>query len=243
MPLHDAFKRLRETLLKGASCDGKADQEPDADGVFRAGDWQPASDRRRVEIMITGDPSRVKDVAGAVDKLQEQIFHGSLGPGKVEIRLTGFLDGKCTHTSGWSDTPQNAASQARRWQCYESRTQFAEAFARSSTDMVDAIVIVGHKFDDNMREALRQADVLKKQGVRIFCFHVGDDPKSLAAFEQLSARTNGVCLQLTDKSSVEHVMPVLMAHLRGDDQMLAALAPNHPDAVRLLHMLPSKDPV
>jgi len=236
MSVRDIFKNLHEAFAKPAACDPALGPVTGEDGIARASrEWQPKQARRRVEVMVTGDPSRVGVVADAVDKFQAQIFGGAPGPGNLELRITGFLDG-CIHRSKWSKKPFKAAAQARKWHCEQSRTTFASAFQESADESVDAIVMVGHRFDDDVAEALRQAEKLKEQGVPVHCFHTGQDEASREAYEKLAHATGGVFMQLADQRGIAEVMPVIMAHLNDEDQMLA-LAPEDRDAKNLLRML------
>ncbi len=206
------------------------------DGILRAnGGWKPQAARRRVEIMVTGDPSRVATVSDAVDDIQKEVFGSATKPENLELRITAFLDG-CIHRSKWNKKPFKAAAEARKWECEQSKTRFADAFADSHGELVDTLVIVGHRFDENIEEALKKAEELKQQGVRIHCFHTGKDEASRAAYEKLATETDGVFLQLTDQSSIANVIPIIMAH-ENDERALLALNPKGNEAKKLMSML------
>ena len=59
---------------------------------------------------------------------------------------------------------QLAAAQAREWECQPDCTRFADAFADSRGEMVDDLVIIGDRFDEDKDEALRQVEQLKERG-------------------------------------------------------------------------------
>jgi len=197
-------------------------------------DWESSSSRQRIEIMITGDPSRVGFVADIIDKMQKLIF-ADKPEQKTELRVTGFLDG-CIHRSKWTKKPFKAAQQARQWHCEQSKTRFGDALANSAGEMVDHLVLVGHRFDDDLDEVLRQAQDLKQQGVAVHCFHTGNDTASRHAYEKLAEETGGVFLQLPDQSSIAEVMPILMAHIHDKDALLA-LQPENESAQKLKSLL------
>jgi len=213
-------------------------QGPDIgdDGVMHANtQWRPQDTRRRVEIMVTGDPSRVGVVADTIDKLQGKIFEETSPSDQLELRVTGFLD-NCIHRSKWHKKPFKAAAQARDWHCEQSRTRFADAFADSKGELLDTLVIIGHRFDDDIDEALSCAEELREQGVQIHCFHTGNDKPSHDAYEKLATYTGGVFLQLADQSSLAEVVPILMAHLTHEDSLLE-LKPSGTDAKKLMNIL------
>jgi hypothetical protein len=236
------LQHVRDALA-GLAVDRKAAKlgpESDDDGVLRASsDWKPDSARKRIEIMVTGDPSRVGAIADIIDDLQKQVFGGPTQLENLQLRITGFLDG-CIHRSKWGRKPFKAAQEARNWHCDQSGTRFADAFAKSSGEMVDAVILVGHRFDDDMQEALKQADQLKEQGVAIHCFHTGNDQASRAAYEKLAQETDGVFMQLPDQRSIGEVMPILMAHIH-DDESLLMLDPQSETARQLKNMLISTE--
>ncbi len=235
----DFFQRLQEMF--GNSAARKPDAES-GDGIARANKgWQPKEARRRVEVMITGDPSRVGVIADTIDDFQKKLFAGAAAAREnLELRITGFLD-NCIHRSKWSKKPFKAAAQARRWHCEQGQTLFAEAFAHSSGEMLDDLVIIGDRFDDNMEEALRQVEHLKEQGVHIHCFHTGSDKESREAYERLATQTDGVFMHLENQGSIKEVMPVLMAHLNNRDSPLE-IDTDDKEAKKLMKLLARDKP-
>jgi len=225
MKLKDLLQKMR-AALGSFTRDGEA-----------VADWEPFKTRRRVEIMVTGDPSRVGAVADAMDEAQKQLFAGN--GDAIELRITGFLD-NCIHRSRWSKKPFKAAAQARRWQCEQAKTRFADAFADSRGEMLDDLVIIGDRFDDRMEDALRQVEHLKEQGVRVHCFHTGKDLSSQEAYEKLATESGGVFMRLEGQSSIAEVMPILMAHLNDRDKVPAVEAGGN-EAQKLKRLLTQDD--
>jgi hypothetical protein len=170
--------------------------------------------------MVTGDPSRIGAVADAVDEAQKHILGTAPDKQSFETRVTAFLD-NCIHRSRWSKKPFQTGQRAKRMHCKQSATKIADAFAHSHGEMVDDIILIGHRFDDDFNAALEQVQQLIEQGVHIHCFHTGADQESRKAYEDLAQKTGGVFLQLTDQSSLMQVMPILMAHLNDQDTLEA----------------------
>lgn len=221
MPLSSFFQRLQQAVKSFSNDEVEHGPVADDDGIIRADtDWKAQARHRRVEIMVTGDPSRVSAVADAIDVAQKHILKDAKEGQKIESRVTAFLDG-CIHRSRWSKKVFQTAAKARRMHCEQSKTKFADAFANSSGEIVDDIILIGHRFDDDFKEALDQAERLKEQGVHIHCFHTGADTESREAYEALAEKTGGVFLQLTDQSQLNQVMPILMNHLNDQDKMEA----------------------
>ena len=144
----------------------------------------PQNLTRRVEIMVTGNVSRVAVVRNALLDLQNQLFRQA-GNNNLELRVTAFLDG-CRHTTPWSRSSIDAGNSTTRWHCFQGETRYAEALAYSAgeSDPIDAIVIFGNRFDDNLPHVLGIADRLQKRGTRIYAFHLGGRGHSRRAYEE-----------------------------------------------------------
>ena len=225
----------------GANADGTCKPKPD---IFRPdAAWQPKFASRRVELMITGTLSRVAYVRSSVTALQTQLFQSTLREKQLELRVTAFLDG-CRHSTPWSTSPVDVGANTQRWHCYQGQTLFAQALEQSSKEeMIDAIIIYGDRFDDNLNTTIKQAEKLRAQGTRIFAFHVGANAASRNAYERVADHTGGVCLQLTDDKSFGEVMPVITDYLFRREQALVALpAPSNPDVKLLVDRLKAQPP-
>jgi hypothetical protein len=206
----------------------------------------PQDVTRRVEIMVTGSVSRVAVVRNALLDLQSQLFRQA-GDNNLELRVTAFLDG-CRHTTPWSRSSINAGNSTTRWHCFQGETRYAEALAYSAdeSDPIDAIVVFGNRFDDNLPHVLGIADRLQKRGTRIYAFHLGGRGHSRRAYEQLAACTGGAFVQLTDQQAFARVMPVIAAYVLRPVEALQTLpSPRDVDTKALvdrLKQLPPPDP-
>lgn len=179
---------------------------------------------RRVEFMITGSISRVRAVRTALRDLQAQLF-SEIGD-RLELRITAFLDG-CRHTTPWSRSPIDVGNRTNGWHCFQGSTRYSEALAHSANenDPIDAIVIFGDRFDDNLPHTLGIVDRLHQRGTRIYAFHVGGKTRSRQAYEQLAERTGGAFVQLSDQRAFARVMPVIVDYLLRPAEALQALPP------------------
>jgi hypothetical protein len=201
---------------------------------------------RRVELMVSGPPARLGAVRKSLDLVQRQLVEEARGGGgKLELRVTAFLDG-CRHTSPWSTSPVDAGAATTRWHCFQGQTLFAEAFGYSLTERerVSAIIIFGDRFDDGP-EAFDLAARLRDRGTKIFAFHVGRDRKSRSAYAELAEAAGGVSVPLSGDAALSRVLPVITNYLFRPAEALRALpAPKDPDIKALverlkLHPLPA----
>jgi hypothetical protein len=204
---------------------------------------QPQMVKRRVEIMVTGGTSRVGMVRNALQDLQIQLFQ-EVGNDNLELRVTAFLDG-CRHTTPWSHSPIDAGASTNRWHCFQGGTRYAEAFGYTAneTDPVDAIVMFGDRFDDDLRRSLEIAERLRQQGTRIYAFHVRGNSRTRHAYEQLAERTGGAFVQLSNPRAFARVMPVIVDYLVRPAEVLRALpVPRDADIRALIERLKLKPP-
>ena len=199
---------------------------------------QPQNIMRRVEIMTTGSASRVGVVRNALHDLQAQLFQQANGD-NLELRVTAFLDG-CRHTTPWSRSPIDVGNSTTAWHCFQGSTRYSEALAYSANegDPIDAIIMFGDRFDDNLAHTLGIAERLQKQGTRIYAFHVGGKSRSRHAYEQLADRTGGAFVQLSDQQAFARLMPVIAAYVLRPVEALQALpAPKDADTKALVDRL------
>jgi hypothetical protein len=134
----------------------------------------------------------------------------------------------------------NVGRRTTRWHCFQGSTRYAEALAYSAneSDPIDAIVMFGDRFDDDLSHTLGIADRLQKQGTRIYAFHVGGKARSRDAYQQLAERTGGAFVQLSDQRAFARVMPVIADYLLRPAEALRALpAPNDADTKALVDRL------
>lgn len=229
MATNDFMKRLKAAMRETTHCPVK---EPTA---IRTADpnWQPNHASQRIQLIVTGDPARIGVVADAVDQLQLGLLGNKSGR---ELRITSFLDG-CMHNSDWSASPTAAASASRQWHCYESATRFTDALQQSEKEGVNTIVILGSRFDDNLRDTVKAAETLRAQGTRIIALQVGDDPKVAAAYKAIAEDTGGAHLRLTDQSGIQGALPLIMGFLNNKKSLDTVALPAREDLKRLVGAL------
>ncbi|MGL1409608.1 hypothetical protein ACSTIX_24125, partial [Vibrio parahaemolyticus] len=88
----------------------------------------------RVEIMVTGDPSRIEAVADSIDLAQKHIQAEASSGDPIETRVTAFLD-NCTHRTKWSRKTFKTSARARKMHCKQSQTKIADALTDSQGEI------------------------------------------------------------------------------------------------------------
>lgn len=208
---------------------------------------QPQNLLRRVEIMMTGSLSRVALVRQALGDLQTELLHRA-GQGNLELRVTAFFDG-CRHSTSWSSSAIDVGSGTTAWHCFQGRTRYSEALAYSANEAepIDAIVMFGDRFDDNLAHALGIAERLKRQGTRIYAFHAGGRWRSRDAYARLAEFTGGAFVSLTEPRAFRRVMTVIADYVLRQTEALRALPasadPNTKALVEQLKRLPPPAPL
>lgn len=212
---------------------------PVDDGIFQPDPkWEPKHSKSRTEIMVTGSLRRVGNIRNALNTLQGDLFARVPETEGMEMRVTAFLDG-CRHTTPWNNSPVDVGGGTTQWHCHQGQTLFAEALnATVQEDCVDAIIVLGDRFDDKLPEALEHARILNEQGARIFAFHIGGNDESAKAYQQFAEATGGVFLQLTDETNIASIVSIVMDYVLRDQEALQALPePKTPDAKKLVGQL------
>jgi hypothetical protein len=193
---------------------------------------------RRVEIMVTYSASRMSLVRHALSDLQHELLQQA-GAGNLELRVTAFFDG-CRHTTPWSLSAIDLGRRTTAWHCFQGRTRYSEALAYTANEAepVDAIVMFGDRFDDNLAHALGIAERLKKQGTRIYAFHVGGKWRSRDAYAQLAESTGGAFVPLSEPRAFRRVLSVIADYVLRPAEALRALPPPaDPDTKALVDQL------
>jgi hypothetical protein len=166
--------------------------------LYNPQEWNAmAPDTYGIKFIVAADVQKSRQVAVAVTKAQEYLlkqFKTDLADTKLYMNVETFQDG-CRHSTGWSETSQDITSKSTRWHCYQTKTRISESFQEMQGEKTRAniLIILGDRFDDDMRETLALAKKLHElHGTRIFAIPLNNDVSG--AYKQLTAATNGVTL-------------------------------------------------
>lgn len=213
-------------------------------GAFvKAGGEKPATpapnlvlDRRgfrRVVVMFHGRLNDLKTVREQLNQAQTQLFE-QFGEKGLLIKLAWMLD-DITNYSNWSHSPQDVGQRTNLAHCYQGLSDYGRAFGdnvkRGSIgldnenlrmanidDRVDAVFVVGNKFDENAEAMLPNMELLKKQGTKIFFCQYGNDRKTTEAFSTLAAANGGVFVKVQGAKSIATILPALVDYLKNGNQ-------------------------
>lgn len=156
-----------------------------------------------VRIMVAGDLSQSRDVSKAVMKVQNELaeqFKKDYPDTKLVMCVDTFLDG-CRHSTGWTDRPADIGSTATRWHCYQTETRFNEAFnamSRSHEKDADVVIMLGNRFDDNLKDTMDAAKkLMEEKKTRIFAIpnaSASGDVKE--AYKQIAHDAGGISMPI-----------------------------------------------
>ena len=198
---------------------------------------------RRFELMVTGDPSRVRKLSTAANEVQRTIFSETNDGSVADVRITALMD-KCCHSTGWSNSFQDAGAETTEWHCYQDETRFDLAFANSVTEStrrgkIDSILVIGDRFDNPWGSVQGSVKQLADLGTKIFGMHMGKDKQSFAAFQRLSDATGGVNTQLQSEKGIKEAVVLVVHHMFGRNLSLLP-APKDAGVLLLTHQLAAK---
>lgn len=169
--------------------------------------WTPlAPDEYAAKFVVASNVNHSKETAGAVTHAQKTMltrFGEELSDTKLLMNVETFQD-DCRHQTGWSTKPRDIASTSTRWHCYQTNTRFHEALSelRQSDQKVNALFIIGDRFDDDLKRTVTEARALNKEkGTRIFALPLTTEDSVNKAYKSLANATDGAYLPAPDSQT------------------------------------------
>lgn len=146
--------------------------------------------------------------------VQSAMFEEAAALGGLNVQLCfyrGYSEFKKTTWLNNARALQGAMSKVR---CLGGLTQIGRVLEYAASEhraaKLNALVFVGDVVEENVDQLCHQAAELGMQGVRVFTFHEGPDPRARQAFEQLAKLSGGACCPF-DLSSPEQLRMLLRA--------------------------------
>jgi hypothetical protein len=161
-------------------------------------------------------------------RIQGEMFEATAALGGLEIQLVyyrGFAECKA---SKWVTSAAELHRIMRRVSCVGGETQIERVLAHSLRETgrrrVDAVVFVGDAMEENVDRLARLAGELGLQGVPVFLFHEGRDPRAAAAFKQIAKLSRGAYLafDLASAGRLKELLAAVAVYAAGGLKALAA---------------------
>lgn len=166
-----------------------------APGVFRRAGKRFAAKRRPVRLGFLIDATGSRgDSWEKAQGIQAGMFRAASGLGPLSLRLVHYGGGELAD-HGWIDNPREAAAAMARVRCESGLTKIVlglNAFRYyPPEERAAAIILVGDCFEEDPRDAEQMAFKLKQEGIRVFCFHEGEDWTAEGVFRRIAEITGG----------------------------------------------------
>lgn len=128
-------------------------------------------------------------------QLQGQMFDAVRDVGGLDVQLVYYRGyEECRH-SRWVSDPQSLARLMTQVGCRGGRTQIGKVLSHGreecATKKVDALVIVGDAFEEDLDAVCAIAGELSLFGVPVFLFQEGRNAHAEQAFREIARLTNG----------------------------------------------------
>jgi len=203
-------KKRKETLPSGQSPDEVSQflAKVAATPVVRA-----AGGRGRLIFAMDATASREPTWDQACH-VQAEMFHSTDQLGGLEVQLVFFRGYRECKSSPWVKTPNELVRRMTKVRCLGGRTQIRKVLSHTlrenETQKVNALVLVGDSFEEDIDDVCDAAGRLGVQGVPSFLFQEGNDLITQNSFRQIAKLTGGAHCSF-DLSSARQLKEMLSA--------------------------------
>ena len=146
--------------------------------------------------------------------LQAEMFHSTDQLGGLEVQLVFFRGYRECKSSPWVGTPDELVRRMTKVRCLGGRTQIRKVLSHTlrenETKKVNALVLVGDSFEEDIDDVCDTAGRLGVKGVPSFLFQEGHDLITRNAFRQIAKLTGGAHCSF-DLSSARQLKEMLSA--------------------------------
>lgn len=189
-------------------------------------------DFKRVVVLFHGQQAQLGTLRAQLNAAQEKLFE-QFGEGALKIKLGWMLD-NIVNFSHWSDKPRDVGERTSRAHCVQGRSDYGNAFGSGGAprgvsaeninlvdanpdDRVDAVLVVGDRFDEDAKALAENMVLLKNQGTKVFFCDHGQSPQAGAAFAGLAAANGGVYTKVKGAESIGDILPAVVDYLKNGD--------------------------
>lgn len=130
---------------------------------------------------------------------QRRLFDAAARFGKIAVRLVHFGGGQVTDR-GEKEGARDLAAAMAPVRCISGMTQIIESLnlflLTPGARRPRAVILIGDAFEEGEQDAANMAALLKRAGIKVFCFLEGEDAHAATVFRRLAEGTGGVFAKL-----------------------------------------------
>ena len=146
--------------------------------------------------------------------LQSEMFRETLGLGGLEIQLAYYKGFGQFYSTRWISETELLLQEMTKVRCAGGQTQIQkvlqQAIKETGANRVQALVLIGDAFEEDIDLICHYAGQLGALGVRTFCFQEGNDTIAKSGFQQIARLTDGAYSSF-DSSSANQLKELLKA--------------------------------
>lgn len=186
-----------------------------ADFVAQMKQMAPAGGEGRGRLIFAMDATMSRQPTWDMAlSLQGQMFEAVRNVGGLDVQLVYYRGfGECRH-SRWVSDPQSLARLMTQVACQGGRTQIGKVLRHANeecdTAKVNALVIVGDAFEEDIDEVCAIAGELSLLGVPVFMFQEGRNATAEQAFREIARLTKGAWCRF-DAGAAQQLRDLLTA--------------------------------
>ena len=173
-------------------------------------------------------------------QVQGQMFLETAALGGLDVQLNYYRGFNECKASRWVDNPSDLVRLMTSVFCLAGKTQIRRVLQHAVDETekrrVNALVLVGDAFEEDLDDVGELAGQLGMLGVRAFLFQEGHKPEAERAFRHIATLTKGAHCRF-DASSPEQLRALLgavAAYAAGGRRALADLSKRSSPAVKLI---------
>ncbi len=173
-------------------------------------------------------------------QVQGQMFLETATLGGLDVQLNYYRGFNECKASRWVDNPSDLVRLMTSVFCLAGKTQIRRVLQHAVDETekrrVNALVLVGDAFEEDLDDVGELAGQLGMLGVRAFLFQEGHKPEAERAFRHIATLTKGAHCRF-DASSPEQLRALLgavAAYAAGGRRALADLSKRSSPAVKLI---------
>jgi hypothetical protein len=179
----------------------------------RAPPSRPSGGRGRLIFALDATASREPSWDRAC-RIQGEMFDATAALGGLDVKLIYYRGFNECKASRWLSNAADLHRVMRAVYCVGGETQIervlAHALSETRKQRVGALVFVGDAMEENVDRLCRLAGELGLNGMPVFLFHEGSDPRAGRAFQQIAKLSRGAYLRF-DLASAERLRDLLGA--------------------------------